>query len=252
MTPAEQLREAPSAVGSGQILSVQGLSGGYGQLRVLRDLDLELPAGTVCALLGRNGVGKTTLLRTLAGLLRPHAGQVVFRGTDVTEMGTQERAALGLCFIPEGRAVFRDLTVEENIRLFAPASMKGEAHEKAYAIFPRLAERRRHLARQLSGGEQQMLTMSRAFLVDPSAVLVDEPSFGLAPLVIDLVFEALSVLAESGASILLVEQYIERALALAHDVYVMDRGQLTHAGEARNLTAEQVSSRYFGVGGADG
>lgn len=238
-------------VDSAQILSVQGLAGGYGQLRVLRDVDLALPAGTVCALLGRNGVGKTTFLRTLAGLLRPHAGRVVFRGTDVTEMGSQERAALGLCFIPEGRAVFRDLTVEENIRLFAPASMRREAHAKVYATFPALSKRRRHLARQLSGGEQQMLAMSRAFLVNPSAVLVDEPSFGLAPLVIDLVFDALAVLAESGTSILLVEQYIDRALALAHDVYVMDRGELSYAGEACNLTPEQVSSRYFGVGGAD-
>jgi branched-chain amino acid transport system ATP-binding protein len=248
MSTNGQLRHAPSATGSAQILSVQGLSGGYGQVRVLRDLNLELPEGTVCALLGRNGVGKTTLLRTLAGLLRPHQGQIVFGGTDVTALAATERAAQGLCFIPEGRAVFRSLSVEENIRVFAPASMKGEAHDKVYSIFPRLGERRRNLAGQLSGGEQQMLAMSRAFLVNPKAVLVDEPSFGLGPLIIDLVFEALGVLARSGAAILLVEQYIERALALAHEVYVMDRGELTYAGEAGRLTAEEVTSRYFGVG----
>jgi branched-chain amino acid transport system ATP-binding protein len=243
---------APTAVASAQVLSVRGLSGGYGRLRVLRDVDLDLPEGSVCALLGRNGVGKTTLLRTLAGLLKPHEGQVTFRDTDITHLGAGERASLGLCFISEGRAVFRALTVEENIRLFAPASMGREAHEKVYSIFPRLGERRKHMAGQLSGGEQQMLAMSRAFLVDPAAVLVDEPSFGLAPLVIDLVFEALAMLAGSGVTILLVEQYIERALDLAHEVYVMDRGELTYAGEARRLTADEVSSRYFGVGSQDG
>jgi len=247
MSANGQLRQPPAAIGAVQILSVQGLSGGYGQVRVLRDLDLELPEGTVCALLGRNGVGKTTLLRTLAGLLKPHEGRIVFGGTDVTALAARERAAHGLCFIPEGRAVFRSLSVEENVRVFAPASMK-DAHEKVYSIFPRLGERRRNLAGQLSGGEQQMLAMSRAFLVNPSAVLVDEPSFGLAPMIIDLVFDALTVLARSGATILLVEQYIERALELAHEVYVMDRGELTYAGEAGRLTAEEVTSRYFGVG----
>jgi branched-chain amino acid transport system ATP-binding protein len=252
MSGYEQTHAAGAGVvDAAPLLSVRGLSGGYGELRVLRELDLELPEGTVCALLGRNGVGKTTLMRTLAGLLRPHAGEIHFAGTDVTGLGPSQRAALGLCFIPEGRAVFRGLTVEENIRMFAPASMKG-AHEKVYSIFPRLGERRRNLAGQLSGGEQQMLAMSRAFLVNPTAVLVDEPSFGLAPLIIDLVFEALGMLAKSGTTILLVEQYIERALDLASEVYVMDRGELTYAGDARSLTADELSSRYFGVGSESG
>jgi branched-chain amino acid transport system ATP-binding protein len=232
---------------STQVLSVQRLSGGYGPLQVLRDLTLDVPQGTVVALLGRNGVGKTTLLKTVAGLLEPQAGTIAFDGVDVTALGPRERAAQGLCFIPEGRAVFRSLSVEENVRLFAPTDMKG-AHDRVYEIFPRLAERRRHLASQLSGGEQQMLAMSRAFLVTPRAVLVDEPSFGLAPKIIDLVFEALATLAQSGVSILLVEQYIERALDLAHDVYVMDRGELEYAGEAGGLTAEDLTARYFGDG----
>jgi branched-chain amino acid transport system ATP-binding protein len=238
-------------VSSGQALAISGLCGGYGALRVLHDVDLELPEGSVCALLGRNGVGKTTLLRTLSGVLKPQSGKVVFKGVDVTNMSAQARSGLGLCSIPEGRAVFRDLTVEENIRLFAPASMRAEAHEKVYSIFPRLGERRSHLARQLSGGEQQMLALARAFLVDPTAVLVDEPSFGLAPKAIDIVFDALAALAAAGAMILLVEQYVERALEFAQDVYVMDRGQLSYAGEARELTADEVTSRYFGVGGGE-
>jgi branched-chain amino acid transport system ATP-binding protein len=242
----EQLREEPGAARSEPILSVRELSGGYGQLRVLRRVELEMPEGTVCALLGRNGVGKTTLLRTVAGLLKPHGGRVVFRGVDVTGMGPQARAALGLCVIPEGRAVFRDLTVAENIRLFAPASIKSEAHERVYSLFPRLAERRRHLASQMSGGEQQMLALARAFLASPSVVLVDEPSFGLAPKAIDVVFDALAALAAGGVTILLVEQYVERALHIARDVYVMDKGELSYVGEAHHLTAAEVTSRYFG------
>jgi branched-chain amino acid transport system ATP-binding protein len=242
------LEERPGTAAAGQLLSAQGLSGGYGHLRVIRDLNMDLGQGTVCALLGRNGVGKTTFLRTLAGLLKPHEGRIFFKGTDVTDMGSRARASLGLCFVPEGRAVFRNLTVVENIRLFAPPAMKREAHEWAYAIFPRLGERRQHLASQLSGGEQQMLALARAFLVSPSAVLVDEPSFGLAPKAIDVVFDALSTLAEGGVTILLVEQYVERALALAQHVYVMEKGELAYAGEAQNLTASEVTSRYFGVG----
>jgi branched-chain amino acid transport system ATP-binding protein len=235
------------AVTPDHVLSIKGVSGGYGELQVLRNVSLDVPEATVVALLGRNGVGKTTLLRTLSGLLKPSSGRVIFQGRDVTAMSPQGRAALGLCFIPEGRAVFRDLTVEDNIRLFAPASMKGEAHEKVYSIFPRLGERRRRFASQMSGGEQQMLALARAFLANPAAVLVDEPSFGLAPRAIDTVFDALTTLAERGTSILLVEQYVERALVFARDVYVMDKGQLTLAGETRDLTAGEITSRYFGV-----
>ena len=231
-----------------QRLSVEGLCGGYGQLQVLRDINLNLPQGTVCALLGRNGVGKTTFLRTVSGLLKPQRGRIRVSDTDVTEAGPQARPALGLCFIPEGRAVFRGLTVVENITLFAPTGMK-DAHERVYSIFPKLGERRKHLASQMSGGEQQMLALARAFLVDPKAVLIDEPSFGLAPKAIDIVFEALASLAKGGTAILLVEQYIERALELADDVYVMDRGELSFAGAARQLTAEQITRQYFGVNG---
>ena len=232
-----------------EALAIQGLSGGYGELRVLRDINLVVPKATVVALLGRNGVGKTTLLRTVSGLLKPFSGRIRFQGTDLAGTSPQQRAALGLCFIPEGRAVFRDLTVEENIRLFAPAARQGEAHERVFEIFPRLGDRRRHLASQMSGGEQQMLALARAFLANPTAVLVDEPSFGLAPRAIDIVFDALTRLAEEGASILLVEQYVERALAFASDVYVMDKGELTYAGETRHLTAVEITSRYFGVNG---
>jgi branched-chain amino acid transport system ATP-binding protein len=248
MSPLEQLGEVPDAVQSANILTVENLSGGYGQLQVLRDVTLSLPQGSVCALLGRNGVGKTTFLRNIAGLLKPQGGRIVFRDTDVTHAGPQAHAELGLCFIPEGRAVFRSLTVVENIALFAPASMKSEAHERVYSIFPRLGERRKHLASQMSGGEQQMLALARAFLVDPKAVLIDEPSFGLAPKAIDIVFEALASLSKEGTTILLVEQYIERALELADDVYVMDRGELSFAGAAANLTADEITSQYFGVG----
>ncbi len=248
MSPVELHDEAPEAVQSGNVVSVENLCGGYGQLQVLRDINLNLPEGSVCALLGRNGVGKTTFLRTVAGLLRPQSGRIRISNTDVTSSGSQVRPALGLCFIPEGRAVFRNLTVVENITLFAPTGMK-DAHERVYSIFPRLGERRKHLASQMSGGEQQMLALARAFLVDPQAVLIDEPSFGLAPKAIDIVFEALTSLAKQGTAILLVEQYIERALDLADDVYVMDRGELSFAGAARNLTAEQITSQYFGVNG---
>jgi branched-chain amino acid transport system ATP-binding protein len=248
MSPVELRAAAPEAVQSGNIVSVEGLSGGYGQLQVLRDVNLNLPEGSVCALLGRNGVGKTTFLRTVSGLLKPQHGRIRISDTDVTHAGPQARPALGLCFIPEGRAVFRSLTVVENITLFAPTGTK-DAHDRVYSIFPRLGERRKHLASQMSGGEQQMLALARAFLVEPKVILIDEPSFGLAPKAIDIVFEALASLAKQGTAILLVEQYIERALELADDVYVMDRGELSFAGAARQLTAAQITSQYFGVNG---
>lgn len=242
----EQQPPGTGAASLAPVLAARELSGGYGQVQVLRRVELELPEGAVCALLGRNGVGKSTLLRTLAGLLTPRSGRVMFRGTDVTQAGPRERAALGLCFIPEGRAVFRDLTVGENIRLFAPASLKSDAHERVYSLFPKLAARRRHLAGQLSGGEQQMLALARAFLVSPSVVLVDEPSFGLAPKAIDAVFDALAALVADGVTVLLVEQYIERALDIARDIYVMNKGELSYAGQASTLTAPEITSRYFG------
>jgi branched-chain amino acid transport system ATP-binding protein len=231
-------------------LDVRNLSAGYGQTHVLEDVSFSVPAGGRLSILGRNGMGKTTLMASLMGLTRRYAGSISIGSQDITALGTAARAHGGIGLVPQTREIFKGLTVEEN--LFA--GLKGRprtAIEEAYALFPRLGERRRNLGSQLSGGEQQMLTTARTILGQPSLLLLDEPLEGLAPVICDMLMEAFGRLAASGVmTILFVEQRLESALAFAEDVIILERGRIVWSGQPDALRADAaVLERYVGVGG---
>jgi branched-chain amino acid transport system ATP-binding protein len=230
----------------GEMLQLHNVTSGYGRFVVLRNVELTVQPGQVVALLGANGAGKTTLLRTAAGLLKPSAGEVSVNGDDMTRRGAADREHAGLCLIPEGRGVFKNLTVLENLRLYVRGRADNPALDRAFEAFPILASRRRQRAGTLSGGEQQMLALSRAIVTKPSLVLVDEVSMGLAPLVVDRIFEALQGLAMQGTALLLVEQYVERALAMADLVYTIKRGNVVKAGAPADLDTTALIAEYLG------
>jgi branched-chain amino acid transport system ATP-binding protein len=229
-------------------LEVTGLIAGYGATRILDDISFSVSAGSRLAVLGRNGVGKTTLLATLVGLTHLRAGHIRLGSRDVTRMKTSARALCGLGYVPQTRDVFRSLTVEENLFV----GLKGRPRagiEEAYQLFPRLQERRANLAFQLSGGEQQMLSTARAILGHPSVLLLDEPLEGLAPVICDELMLALKNLAARGTmTIILVEQQIERALDFADDALILERGRNVWCGAASELRRdERVIERHLGV-----
>lgn len=231
-------------------LDVRGLSAGYGQTHVLEDVSFSVPAGGRLSILGRNGMGKTTLMASLMGLTRRYAGSISLGGSDITVLGTAARADSGIGLVPQAREVFKGLTVEEN--LFT--GLKGRPRstiEEAYALFPRLQERRRNLGSQLSGGEQQMLATARTILGQPSVLLLDEPLEGLAPVICDMLMEAFTRLAASNAmTILFVEQRLESALDFAEEVIILERGRIVWSGKPDALRADAaVLERYVGVGG---
>lgn len=231
-------------------LEVHGLSAGYGQTHVLEEVSFSVPAGGRLSILGRNGMGKTTLMATLMGLTRRYAGSISVDGQDVTALRTTGRALGGIGLVPQTREIFKSLTVEENLFV----GLKGRprsAIEEAYALFPRLKERRRNLGSQLSGGEQQMLATARTILGQPSILLLDEPLEGLAPVICDMLMEAFTQLAASGAmTVLFVEQRLESALDFAEDVIILERGRIVWSGTSAALRANgDVLERYVGVGG---
>ena len=226
----------------------------------IKGVSIQVPKGGMIALLGSNGAGKSTTLKAISGLLkaergRVSRGEIKFQGTDITEMLAQKRVEMGICHVIEGRRVFEHLTPDENLTAAAPAGMSrsdldGEK-EKIYNYFPRLAERRSSLSGYLSGGEQQMLAIGRALVTQPSLLMLDEPSLGLAPLVVRQIFDAIRELNQSrGLTVFLVEQNAYHALRLAHRGYVMVNGQVTLSGTGRELLArEEVRSAYL-EGGA--
>ena len=235
-----------SPVGTDQALELVGVTSGYGDAVVLRDISLSVPRGAAVALLGANGAGKTTLLRTVSGLIRPSGGQVLLDGVDVTGSRPYRRAARGLCHVPEGRGVFRSLTVHENLVLQSRHGLEAHAVEQATAVFPVLGRRLRQVAGTLSGGEQQMLAMAVAYVRHPRLILVDEASLGLAPRIVEEIFAFLQTLAASGVSLLLVDQFVTRALEIAGHVYVLRRGSLVYGGAAEGLSEDFLVQHYIG------
>ena len=229
------------------MLELRNVCAGYGTGRVLENVSLVVPDGAVVALLGPNGAGKTTLLRVMSGLLRPTSGRVLLDGTDVTDASPYELARAGICHVPEGRGIFPTLSVADNLRLQAPRSVDRRAIELAAAVFPRLEQRRSQLAGTLSGGEQQMLALSRAYVAEPATVLLDEVSMGLAPKIVDEIFDYLRRLAAEGISLLVVEQYVARALELADYVYILNRGRIRFAGEPVEVGDQTVLESYLGA-----
>jgi branched-chain amino acid transport system ATP-binding protein len=213
---------------------------------VLRDVSVTVPDSSVVALLGPNGAGKTTTLRVASGLVRPRRGEVVLDGGEVSRLGPYRRVARGLCHIPEGRGIFPSLTVRENLILDSARGKEREAIDKAVETFPVLGIRQRQVAGTLSGGEQQMLALVRAYVSKPKIVLVDEASLGLAPLVVDNIFEFLEQLAADGVALLLVEQYVSRALELASTVYVLSQGSIVYSGPAGDLDEDAIFALYAG------
>jgi branched-chain amino acid transport system ATP-binding protein len=232
------------------LLEVRDLDARHGLLQAVRDVSLEVEAGETLALVGANGAGKTTLLRAIAGAHRPSGGRIVFDGRDVTRLPPHERVRLGIALVPEGRRLFPELTVEENLRVAAAAGRTGRwTVEEVLETFPLLAPLRRKVAKSLSGGEQQATAIARALLTNPRLLLLDEVSLGLAPIAVDGVYAALQPLLESEATIVLVEQDLSRALAVASRVVCMLEGQLVLAGAASELSREQVTDAYFGLAG---
>lgn len=229
------------------VLTLDGVTAGYGETTVLQDISLSIPKGERLAIVGRNGVGKTTLLKTVMGLTWLHAGSVHHAGTDISALPPHTRAATGLGLVPQTRDVFPSLTVEENLI----AGLRGDARiEEAYTLFPRLAERRLNGGAQLSGGEQQMLSIARTLMGQPSVLLLDEPLEGLAPVICDMLMEAFDQLARDGShTLVLVEQHTELALEFAERVVVLDGGQVVLDETAETLCASpDLLEKHVGVG----
>ncbi|MFT4082214.1 MAG: ABC transporter ATP-binding protein [Nocardioides sp.] len=229
------------------VLELAGVTAGYGTTTILRDVSVKVEAGRVVALLGANGAGKTTTLRAAAGLLRVSSGEVRLGGTVVNRRQPSQRSADGLCLIPEGRGVFPNLTVRENLVLQAPKHDAASTIGKALDAFPALDGRLSDRAGSLSGGQQQMLALSRCFTTEPSVVLLDEVSMGLAPIVVGQIFDALRRLASTGVALLLVEQYVGKALEMADDVYLLDRGEISFSGSVDEVDEDELVRRYLHV-----
>ncbi len=227
-------------------LQLSGLRAGYGSTPVLHGIDLVVPPGRAVALLGANGAGKTTLLRTAMGLVKPSGGTVTFDGKPVTDLPVHDRVRRGMCLIPEGRGIFRQLTVRQNLAMQVDGRKVEQAIEVATAAFPVLGERLSQIAGTLSGGQQQMVAVARALVTDSRVVLADELSVGLAPIVVDEIFAAVDLLRSQGRSLLIVEQYVDRALAVADYVYILHKGRVAFVGEPAQCTSHEVFARYMG------
>jgi len=239
------------------MLTISNLHAAYGKVEVLHGISLDVPKGKVVTLIGSNGAGKTTTMRAISGMIKPKAGNVTLAGKDVTGMDSHRIARAGLAHSPEGRRVFSTMSVTDNLLLgafprFTGARPKGDVKhdlERALELFPRLKERQHQLAGTLSGGEQQMLAMARAVMLNPEVVLLDEPSMGLAPILVDEVFRIISRLKSEGVTMLLVEQFAAAALNVADYGYVLENGRISLHGPAESLKNDPaVRAAYLGGG----
>jgi branched-chain amino acid transport system ATP-binding protein len=230
-----------------ELLSIEQLSAGYGEAVVLSNVSLTLNEGQALALLGRNGMGKTTLINTIVGVTRYIAGKIALDGRDITRLRPDQRAHLGVGWVPQERNIFRSLTVHEN--LTAVARPGRWTPDKVYALFPRLAERRQNLGNQLSGGEQQMLAVSRALVLNPRVMLLDEPLEGLAPILVEELLLALRrVIRDEGMSAILVEQNAKKILGVTDHAVIIERGAVVHAADSATLLADRVAlESHLGV-----
>ncbi|MDQ1697817.1 MAG: branched-chain amino acid transport system ATP-binding protein [Frankiaceae bacterium] len=229
------------------MFELRDVDAGYGGTAVLRKVSLAVPPAAVVALLGPNGAGKTTLLRTASGLLRPRRGDLLLDGKVVTRLAPHELKRKGICHIPEGRGIFRSLSVRENLQVQCAGKNEAAGLERAIEVFPKLGQRLKQIAGTLSGGEQQMLALARAYVQQPRVVLLDEVSMGLAPNIVEEIFAFLRQLAADGTSLLLVEQYVTKALNIADYVYVLNRGQVAFVGEPSELGSDEIFRQYIGV-----
>jgi branched-chain amino acid transport system ATP-binding protein len=228
------------------ILELRNIRGGYGTIDVLHGVNLTVEPGQVHALLGPNGAGKTTTLGICSGQIAPSAGQLVVSGREVQGASSDSLARAGVCLVPEGRGIFANLTVTENLRMFTHAGASfSEVQEKAFSQFPRLQERRKQVAGTLSGGEQQMLAMSRAIATQPALLLLDELSMGLAPLIVEELYERVSEMAATGISILVVEQFAQAVLGVADVASIMLHGRIARTGSPTDV-AEELAEAYLG------
>ena len=232
------------------MLEIRGLQAGYGETQILRGIDLTVPEGALVAVLGANGAGKTTLNMTISGVVRPRGGEIRFAGQSLAALSPPEIVSLGLIHVPEGRKIFPNLNVREVLELGSyrrARAYRARNLERVFGIFPRLAERTRQAAGTLSGGEQQMLAIARTLMGNPLLVLLDEPSMGLSPLMVDRIFEVIAQVAAEGVTLLLVEQNASRALKMAQRAYVMESGEISMQGEAKALLHDpKVRAAYLG------
>lgn len=232
------------------MLKVNNINVYYGAIHAIKDVSFEVNDGEIVTLIGANGAGKSTTLQTISGLLRSRTGSIEFMGKDIGSVPPDKLVAHGLAQVPEGRRVFLQMTVEENLEMGAftqPNSTIAPNMEKVYAQFPRLKERRRQVAGTLSGGEQQMLAMGRALMSNPKLLMLDEPSMGLAPILVEQIFDIIKQLHQAGTTILLVEQNAQMALSVADRGYVLETGRVTLSGPGKELLADEaVKKAYLG------
>ena len=234
------------------LLEVDDLFAGYASIRVLNGVSLKVQPGSITALLGSNGAGKTTLMRTIVGLIQTDRGQILHEGKPIQRLPPQQRVEMGIVLVPEGRLVFSDFTVEENLKLgaFVPRARErmSTTLEGMYGLFPKLAERRRQAARTMSGGEQQMLALARGLMSRPRLLMLDEPSLGLAPVIIAQLFQVIQQIRDNGVTIFIVEQNVQTTLQIADHAYVLDQGKVVLQGPGATLAKEpRIRAAFLGI-----
>jgi branched-chain amino acid transport system ATP-binding protein len=235
------------------MLEIDGIEAYYGRVRALAKVTLAVDTGEVVALIGSNGAGKTTTLRTISGLLHPTEGTIRFDGRDITNVPAAKRVEMGICHVPEGRRLFPRMTVQDNLTLGSYTRRDGNGRiqqdrQRVFELFPRLRERHSQIAGTLSGGEQQMLAIGRALMSQPKVLMMDEPSLGLAPILVDTIFEIIAEINQQGIPILLVEQNAHKALGAAHRAYVLETGSIVKTGTGVELLqSEDVARAYLGM-----